>query len=206
MLQNDEITGVVLAGGQGRRMGGMDKGLLEFAGQTLIEHVLQKLTPQLKNFVINANRNQQRYSSYGDVISDSVSDFAGPLAGILAAMEHVDSRYVLCVPCDSPFLPPTLVERMWRQLNAHMASIAVAHDGSRLQPVFALIDRQLQDSLRDYLHSGERKIDRWYEQHNMVTVDFSDSPDTFININCAEELAQISQQIAKGTNHVTSSQ
>ncbi|MDH5184461.1 MAG: molybdenum cofactor guanylyltransferase [Gammaproteobacteria bacterium] len=185
---HDEITGVVLAGGQGRRMGGKDKGLLDFSGQTLIEHVLQVLSPQVNGFIINANRNQQRYATYGQVISDSISDFAGPLAGMLAAMEYVDTRYILSVPCDSPFLPEDLVERMWNELNKHHASIAVAHDGNRLQPVFAMIDTQLQDSLRNYLLSGERKIDLWFKQQNMITVDFSDSPDTFININRPEEL------------------
>lgn len=188
MSLHEEISGVILAGGQGRRMGGEDKGLLNFANQPLIEHVLRALSPQLDHIVINANRNQQHYARYGEVIADSVSDFAGPLAGMLAAMDQVDSRYILSVPCDSPFLPADLLQRLYKQLHEQNANIAVAHDGHRLQPVFALIDTKLRESLRDYLLSGERKIDRWYAQHTMIPVDFSDSPDTFININRPEEL------------------
>jgi len=188
MQISDNITAVILAGGQGRRMGGEDKGLLELSGQPLIEHVLQAISPQVRHVIINANRNLQRYAGYAPVISDTVADFAGPLAGMLAAMEHVDTAYILTVPCDGPYLPADLVERMQQVLCEQHAAIAVAHDGQRLQPVFALIDTQLKDSLRHYLQSGERKIDRWYQQHNMISVDFSDNPDTFININRPEEL------------------
>ena len=200
MQPETEITGVILAGGRASRMGGQDKGLLDFSGQPLIEYVLQGLRPQLQHFVINANRNQQRYGEYGPVISDSIADYAGPLAGMLAAMESLSTRYILTVPCDSPFLPADLVARLWQALTTQQASIAVAHDGKRLQPVFALVDTQLKPRLQNYLAAGDRKIDLWFEQNNMVAVDFSDQPQAFININNAEELAQTAQALREGVS------
>jgi molybdopterin-guanine dinucleotide biosynthesis protein A len=195
MAGPQEITGVILAGGRASRMGGEDKGLLEFAGRPLIEHVLERLRPQVGNILINANRNVQRYAAYAPVVTDTVGGFAGPLAGMLAAMESIDSRRIMTVPCDGPYLADDLVARMASAMDSQGAAIAVAHDGRRLQPVYALIDTELRHSLRAYLDSGGRKIDLWYAQHHTVEVDFSDHAELFININRPEELSSEEQRL-----------
>ena len=190
-----DITGVILAGGRASRMGGEDKGLVNFSGRPLIEHVLERLSPQVDAIIINANRNLERYRTYATVVADSMDGYAGPLAGMLAAMNTADSGYILTVPCDSPFLPTDLAPRLLHHLPPERPAIAVAHDGVRMQPVFALIDCRLRQSLYDYLHAGERKIDLWYHQHDVTTVDYSDQPDTFININRPEELSSEAHRI-----------
>lgn len=183
-----QITAVILAGGQGKRMGGEDKGLINFANKPLIKSVIEKLIPQVKHIMINANRNTSAYEAFGyPVISDTMNDFQGPLAGFLAAMTSAPSKYIACVPCDGPMLSDTLVTRLASHLLKTNAEIAVAHDGNRLQPVYALISTALKDSLAQYLLSGERKIDLWYAKHKLTIVDFSDNPDSFININTHQE-------------------
>lgn len=182
------ITGVILAGGQGRRMGGKDKGLISFADKPLIQSVIDKILPQVEQIIINANRNTSDYESFGyPVVSDAINNFQGPLAGFMAAMECVTTKYIVFVPCDGPMLSDELVNRLARQLLQDNADIAVAHDGHRMQPVYALIPTHLKDSLEQYLLSGRRKIDRWYAIHKVSLVDFSDIPDSFININTRQE-------------------
>ncbi|MCW8891126.1 MAG: molybdenum cofactor guanylyltransferase [Sedimenticola sp.] len=188
---SESITAVILAGGMARRMGGEDKGLVMLDGKPLIEHVLARIAPQAEAILINANRNAERYGAYGHpVISDSLHDFQGPLAGFLAAMHSVESDFIVTIPCDGPCLPADLIQRLYRAQQSAGAEIAVAHDGHRMQPVYALISTQLEASLSTFLASGERKIDKWYGQHNTVTVDFSDAPETFLNINTPEERDQ----------------
>ena len=182
------ITAVILAGGQGRRMGGKDKGLVKFADKPLIQSVIDKILPQVEQVIINANRNTRDYKALGyPVISDAMNNFQGPLAGFMAAMEFVTSKYIVFVPCDGPMLSDELVNRLASQLLADNADIAVAHDGQRMQPVYVLISTHLKDSLEQYLLSNQRKIDRWYANHKVTVVDFSDTPDTFININTQQE-------------------
>lgn len=182
------VTAVILAGGLARRMGGQDKGLIALSGRPLIAHVLERIAPQVSQILINANRNVEAYRAFGHpVISDTLSDFPGPLAGFLAAMQACNSDFIVTLPCDGPCLPDNLVARLVDAQQAAGADIAVAHDGNRLQPVHALISTRLQPSLAAYLQSGERKIDRWYDQQKTVQVDFSDAPDTFLNINTPEE-------------------
>lgn len=187
-----DITAVVLAGGLARRMGGQDKGLVEVFGKPMIEHVLAILRPQLDHIIINANRNQEIYAAYSyPVIGDSIEGYCGPLAGMASAMQECDTAYVMATPCDSPFLPEDLVARLYNALQTEQASISVAHDGDRIQPVFALLDCKLLESLLAFLHSGERKIDRWYGQQHCVMADFSDCPDTFLNINSPEDIIEL---------------
>ncbi len=193
----DNITGVVLAGGQGRRMGGRDKGLVTLAGRLMIEHVITRLEPQVGSLVISANRNIEAYRALGfPVVSDADSGFLGPLAGFLAAMRMADTPFILTSPCDTPLVCVDLAERLWRELTAADAEVAVPHDGSYLQTVFALISTSLADSLEDYLSEGGRKIDRWYETRRMATVDFSDARDTFINVNDAKQHAEMEAMMA----------
>ncbi len=188
MSTQDQITAVILAGGRGRRMGGIDKGLVEFHGRPLIEHVIEALAGQVRTLMINANRNLVRYQRFGfPVIADSLNDYQGPLAGFLAAMETAQTPYIVTVPCDGPLLADDLVERLVQAREREAAEIAVAHDGQRMQPVYALIPVDLKQSLQRYLDGGDRKIDLWYARHRVALADFSDLPSTFVNINTEEE-------------------
>jgi molybdenum cofactor guanylyltransferase len=188
MTKPDDVTAVILAGGRGRRMGGVDKGLVEFNGRPLIEHVIAAISPQVRTLMINANRNLVQYQRFGyPVIADSLNDYQGPLAGFLAAMAVAQTADIVTVPCDGPLLADDLVARLLAARERDQAEIAVAHDGHRLQPVYALIPVSLQPSLQAYLQGGDRKIDLWYAQHRIATADFSDLPATFVNINTEEE-------------------
>ncbi|NBS96804.1 MAG: molybdenum cofactor guanylyltransferase MobA [Betaproteobacteria bacterium] len=188
-----EITGLVLAGGQGRRMGGVDKGLQNHQGMPLALHALMRLSPQVGQVMINANRNLAAYESMGvPVWPDAMSDYPGPLAGILVGMEHCETPYLATVPCDSPQFPADLVSRLADSLVAQDAEIAMAAtraaDGSiQVQPVFCLIQTDLLESLVGYLHRGERKIDRWTAQHRCATIVFDDVS-AFVNANTMGEL------------------
>lgn len=195
-ISQQDITAVVLAGGEARRMGGNDKGLLQLNGKAMIAHILERLEPQVGKLMINANRNEDEYARFNyPVIKDRVTGFCGPLAGIASALEHCDSPYLLSVPCDSPYIPDDLAARFAAALTDKQADIAVANNGERLQPVFNLLNTGLLESLLAYLDSGERKIDRWFKQHQFVEVDFSDAPRAFININTPEELEQAEQDL-----------
>lgn len=190
LIQPQQITALVLAGGQSRRMGGRDKGLLPFGGGLLIGHVLDAVRPQVHALMISANRNQDAYSRFGcPVLADSLEGFQGPLAGFLAGLEHMPTEYLLTLPCDGPIVVPDLARRLATGLSRANAEIAVAHDGQRLQPVYALLHRGVLEGLRQALAEGERKIDRWYPRHRWVTVDFSDVPEQFSNINTPEDYA-----------------
>ena len=183
-ISTDNITAVILAGGQGRRMGGQDKGLLEFDGRPLIEQLIDALRRQTASIVINANRNLEAYRGYGlPVINDRLEGYQGPLAGFASVMQAVESDFILTLPCDGPWLAEDYLDRFIASHNSGGAPICVAFDGERLQPVHALIRCDLVDSLKLFLASGERKIDRWYAMHDFARTDFSDCPDMFLNIN-----------------------
>ncbi|HHC71786.1 MAG TPA: molybdenum cofactor guanylyltransferase [Thiotrichales bacterium] len=187
-LSPAEITGLILAGGRGRRMGGADKGLLPFRGRPLVEHLIDRLVPQVGELLINANRNRDRYGRYGlRLVSDPLTGYQGPLAGMLAGLEAAESRWLAVVPCDAPFLPEELVGRLAEAAAREGTSIAVAHDGERLQPVHALLTVELAGELRRFLAAGERKIDRWYGRQRLTLVDFSDAPEAFGNLNRPED-------------------
>lgn len=194
------ITGIILAGGLARRMGGKDKGLINVAGKPLIEYVIEALRPQVNSLIINTNRNLDSYKNYGvPIVVDSVSGFHGPLAGMASCMCVVDREYMVTVPCDSPNLPDDLVTRMYAGLTGENAEISVAHDGNYIQPVFALMKTNLLDSLLEFLDGGDRKISNWFEKHRLATVDFSDKPETFININTPEDIKQAESSCLRGT-------
>jgi len=195
----DDITGVVLAGGRARRMGGEDKGLVRVDGEAMVVHALRGLEPQVAALLINANRNQERYAELGhcDVVADTDGDYAGPLAGMASAMQRATTRYILTVPCDSPLLAPYLGDRLFGALLAEDADISVAHDGARMQPVFALLDCALRQSIVDYLVSGGRKIDAWYAEQRLALADLTDSPDMFLNINTPEDRDLLEKRLAE---------
>ncbi|MES9958192.1 MAG: molybdenum cofactor guanylyltransferase MobA [Sedimenticola sp.] len=192
----NRITGVILAGGQAQRMGGQDKGLIELAGRPMIEYVIENLSPQVDSLLINANRNRSRYLEYGyPVFEDAVADFAGPLAGIAAAIDHADTDLVLTVPCDGPWLPADLGRRLERRLLQEDADICVAHDGNRKQPVFALFHLRVADSINAFLASGDRKLQLWLGSQKLAIEGFSDHPDAFINVNTPEEKARVESML-----------
>ena len=189
--EKNNITAVVLAGGRGRRLGGQDKGLVDLDGRPLIEHILGLVTPQVSAVIINANRNQQIYADLGHpVISDNMADYQGPLAGFAVALAACNTDYIMTLPCDGPYVPVDLVSRLSAAMKDNDAELAVAYDGQRMQPVYALIPRSLLGSLQDFLDAGDRKIDLWYARHNTALADFSDVIDTFFNINTEDDLSK----------------
>lgn len=191
----DDITGLILCGGRGTRMGGADKGLQNYHGMPLAMHALLRLTPQVGQLMINANRNLGAYESMGvPVWPDPMADFPGPLAGWLAGIERCETAYMAVVPCDSPHFPADLVQRLSEALLRDDADIAMAatleDDRIQVQPVFCLLKATLLESLVQYLHEGGRKIDRWTARHRCVQVLFDD-PQAFFNANTLEELQRI---------------
>ena len=187
MTPSERVTGIVLAGGKGSRMGGVDKGLQPLRGKPMVEWVLARFTPQVSEIIINANQNVQVYAKYEHrVVSDQIGGFAGPLAGLQAGLNAAKHPLVVTVPCDSPFLPPDLVSRLIGNLGEN--DLAVAKTGDQAHPVFALMKREVRESLEAFLASGGRKIDAWYAALKVVEVTFDDEADAFRNINTREEL------------------
>jgi len=188
-IPKSDITGVVLAGGQARRMGGQDKGLIILKGKPMIEYVIDVLKLQVDILLINANRNHDKYSGYGfDIVPDELSGYCGPLAGMASSLSKIETPYLVTAPCDTPFIPDDLVQRLVGALESKNADISVAHNGERIQPVFCLLKKDLLSSINDFLNQGERKIDRWFNQHALAVADFSDIPKTFDNFNTPEDL------------------
>ncbi len=183
------VSGLILAGGQGSRMGDVDKGLQAFRGRPLIAHVLERFAPQVDELLINANRNLAKYQEFGyRVLPDSVSGFAGPLAGLERGLAAATHELVATAPCDSPFLPGDLVARLSAALHQQRAELAVARTFEQPHPVFCLCRRALHAHLSDFLASGGRKIDKWYATLRFVEVNFDDQADAFSNINTLGEL------------------
>jgi molybdopterin-guanine dinucleotide biosynthesis protein A len=186
------VSGLVLAGGQGSRMGGVDKGLAPFRGRPMVAHVIARLAPQVDEVLVNANRNIEAYAAFGHrVIADEIPGFAGPLAGFERGLAHARGELVATVPCDSPFLPADLVARLRAELEAAGADLAVARTGAQAHPVFCLMRRGVHASLAQFLASGQRKIDKWYAALAVVEVAFDDEADAFANINTRDELADL---------------
>jgi len=176
-------------------MGGQDKGLITFGNRPIIEHLLKRISPQSGSIIINANRNIDTYSALGyPVIRDDMEDYQGPLAGFCAAMKYASTPLIAVLPCDGPFVPDDLMHRLLIAMNQQATDIAVAHDGERLQPVYALIKTSLLADLQAFLSTGDRKIDRWYAQNRTATADFSDIPEIFHNINTPEQYEDLQQK------------
>lgn len=190
------VTGVILAGGAGRRMGGLDKGLVPVAGRPLVEWVIDALAPQVATLLISANRNLDRYGAHGyPVVEDADRGFQGPLAGILTAMRAASTPWILTLPCDGPRPPPDLRERLARSLHEQGGALAVATDGRRQQSLHALVPVALAASLAAFLAEGERKVALWQARHRIALADFSDCPDGFVNINSSDEARAIEQRL-----------
>ncbi|MCE9660928.1 MAG: molybdenum cofactor guanylyltransferase MobA [Burkholderiales bacterium] len=191
----EQITGMVLAGGRGSRMGGVDKGLQNFRGMPLAMHALLRLQAQVGETMINANRNLAAYESMGvPVWPDALPDYPGPLAGFLSGIERCETPYLVVVPCDTPLFPEDLVARLAEAFAAEGTEIAVAatREGGVLQaqPVFCMMRTEVMESLVRFIHGGQRKIDRWTALHATRLVAFEDAA-AFANANTAEELHQL---------------
>ncbi|RDK01232.1 molybdenum cofactor guanylyltransferase MobA [Paraburkholderia lacunae] len=196
----EHITGLVLAGGRGMRMGGVDKGLQMLHGEPLASHVLKRIAPQTGALVISANRHADVYTTLGapfnaKVVADTLPGFPGPLAGLLAGLRAADTAYVLSAPCDTPGLPADLAVRLAHALDSNQADLATvttadAQGNVSLHPVFALLRTSLADDLAAFLAAGERKVRAWYARHKTVEVAFTDER-AFYNINSLQELADL---------------
>ena len=180
-------------------MGGEDKGLIEVAGKPMVAHAIDVLRPQTAEVIVNANRNAGVYREITGcrVIADTVGGFAGPLAGMASALEASATRLVLTAPCDSPLVTGELGPRLHAAMARDDAEIAVAHDGERMQPVFAMLTRRLLPDLLAFLRAGERKIDAWYATRHAVIADLSDILDTFLNVNTPQERDRLEQRLAR---------
>lgn len=195
MIARDDITGLILAGGRGSRMGGTDKGLQPFQGAPMVQHTLRRLAPQTGPLLINANRNPERYATFGaPVIADTIADFAGPLAGMLAGLAQCRTPWLVTAPCDTPFLPADLVARLAQGIEDEDADIAVpvtvdADGRRRLQPVFCLMPVTAAAGLKAYVDAGHRKIESWVTGQRLAQVVFGDAR-AFANINTLDELRE----------------
>ena len=195
MIARDDVTGVVLAGGLGRRMSddgqGVDKGLQLFRGKPLVQHAIERLAPQVGTILLNANQHLEAYRVFGwPVVTDALAGFAGPLAGLASAMQAARTPWVLTVPCDSPLFPDDLVARLAAAAGLAGARVAVARTASGAQPVFLLAQVSLAPDLHAFLSAGRRKIDAWYEPLSPAIVEFADEQ-AFRNINTRDELRSL---------------
>ena len=189
------ISAVILAGGQAKRMGGVDKGLQPLQGKPLFQFIYDRLHSQVEHISVNANRNQAIYAVAGlPVFGDNIEGFQGPLSGILTALERSETDFVLFVPCDSPFFPDNLLEKLKSAVVFHGVSIAYVHDGEREHPTFCLMARSLKEKLAAYLAAGERRMLQFMRQNGAVSVDFSENKAAFTNINTLDELQQFNVQ------------
>lgn len=189
MIVSSDVTGIVLAGGQGRRMGGVDKGLVAFRGRPMVAHAIERLAPQVGRIVVNANQHAEAYARFGHpVVPDAIGGYAGPLAGLHAGLAAVDTPLAVTVPCDSPFLPLDLVARLRAGLEGGGAELAVARTFDQPHPVFALVRTAVRAHLEAFLAGGGRKIDAWYATLAVVEVGFDDEAAAFSNINTRDEL------------------
>lgn len=196
MISINDITAVIIAGGKGSRLNGADKGLLCSNNVPFIASILTRIQPQVAQLCINANRNQTQYAQYGyPVFADQLNNenklYQGPLAGIASAMQQVNTPYIITLPCDAPYPPYDLVRRLCIAHHQQHSDIALAHDGIRSQFLHALLPVVLQNDLLHFLQQGERRVGRWYVQHNVALADFSDQPDAFVNINTTQQYQQL---------------
>jgi molybdenum cofactor guanylyltransferase len=203
VIPREAITGLVLCGGRGSRMGGLDKGLQLFNGQPLVRTALQRLAPQVGRLMISANRHLDQYAAEGvAVVTDTLPQQPGPLAGLLGGIEHCDTDWLACVPCDAPWFPLDLVARLQMAAQAApapalaaVAAVAVSGSAHRIQPVFALVHRDLAARLRDYLASGERRARGWWDSAQAAMAVFEDGPNgrAFHNLNTLDALRALDQ-------------
>lgn len=193
MIQREQITGLILAGGRGSRMGGVDKGLQTLDGEPLVQHALRRIAPQVGALMISANRHPEVYRGYGfPVLPDADAAYPGPLAGFLAGLIHCPTEWMVTVPCDTPLFPEDLVARLAAAAGDARAVVAVTEEAGerRRQSVFCLLRTDLRGDLAAYLAEGDRKIERWLERQGCVDVLFDDAG-AFFNANTLDELRRL---------------
>ena len=189
MTKFPNINGVILAGGQGRRLGNIDKGLLCWRGKPLIEHVSERIAPQVNQLFINCNRNHDQYARLQfPLISDNYLGYQGPLAGVIAALEKSTSDLLLVVPCDCPKLPLDLVSKLLTNHKQQNKHLSVCHDGKQLQPLVMIIERYCLNNLKNWFKKGDRSVKAWLNTQPYNVIDFSSNIEGFINVNTAEDL------------------
>ncbi len=189
------ISAVILSGGRATRMGGVDKGLVNFQGKPLVQHVIERIQPQVDEVFINANRELPTYKSFGvPVFTDDQADFIGPLAGFYIGLLHAKHPYLLTIPCDSPLMPFDIANRLYQSLDALNADIAVAKSDGHAHPVISLCRTALLPSLRNAIQQGERKVSAWQKSQQYIEVDFDDSAKAFINLNTLHDVAELESQ------------
>ena len=186
-ISKNEITAVILAGGQASRMDGEDKGLIVFRELPLIAHVVNITKPKVNQTLISANRNLEEYANFGKVISDDLEGYQGPLAGISKALKVCSTPYLLVFPCDSPLIDAALIDSLIEKMEVTKADICVAHDGSIMHATFALMQVKLEKNLEEYLEEGGRKMALWYRQQNLERIDVSSNLEVLTNINQPED-------------------
>mgnify|MGYP003323285378 FL=1 len=186
-ISKNEITAVILAGGQASRMNGEDKGLIIFRELPLIAHVVNITKPKVAEILISANRNLEEYANFGRVIRDDLEGFQGPLAGISKALKVCSTPYLLVFPCDSPLIDATLIDSLIEKMEATKADICVAHDGSIMHATFALMQTKMEKSLEEFLEEGGRKMAHWYRQQSLERIDVSSYLEVLTNINRPED-------------------
>ena len=192
------ISAIILSGGRATRMNGVDKGLVCLQSKPLIQHVIERLTPQVDEILINANRELAQYQALGyPVLQDEVEDFLGPLAGFSLGLQHAKHDYVLTVPCDSPLLPVNLAQRLMTALIEHKAEVAVATSDDNTHPVFCLCKKTVLPSLTAYLQQGERRVSAWQKSQQYIEVDFTECNEAFTNLNTFEDLAALELKLSE---------
>lgn len=186
------ISAIILAGGRASRMHGIDKGLVPLQNTPLVQHVIKRISPQVDEIFINANREIAQYKTFGyPVLQDEISEFPGPLAGLSLGLNYSMHDYVLAVPCDSPLLPLDLAQRLLSQLIKNHAEIAVASSNGSVHPVFCLCKKSVLPSLSHYLAHGERRVSAWQKSQRYIEVAFNDDDKAFMNLNTLEDVAAL---------------
>jgi molybdopterin-guanine dinucleotide biosynthesis protein A len=200
MIERHDVTGIIVCGGEGSRLGGRDKPLEPIHGTPLVGHVYRRLAPQVARVIVSCNRNELAYAPWGDAVVRDAARGRGPLSGVLAALEEATTRYVFVCPGDAPCLSDTIVARLGAAVSV-AAPLAIPHDGERAQVLFTLFDRAaLQPALGDYFDRGGRSVHGWIESVPHAIVDYSDDSTAFFNVNSWDDLADAARRIAPQTN------
>jgi molybdopterin-guanine dinucleotide biosynthesis protein A len=192
-----QVSAIILCGGLATRMGGVDKGLIQLQQKSLVEHVINRLTPQVDEILINANREIPQYQTFGlPVLADDIAGYIGPLAGFLLGLQQTKYSHLLTVPCDSPLIPLDLTQRLYENLMSQNAQIAVASSDGNAHPVFSLCKRDVLPSLQAYVQQGGRKVSAWQKSLRYIEVDFSDQSEAFVNLNTLEDLSTLETKLS----------
>jgi molybdopterin-guanine dinucleotide biosynthesis protein A len=197
MIRPEQITGLILAGGRGTRMGNIDKGMQSLRGYPMVMHVLLRLAPQVGHVLVSANQNLDAYRSLGHPVITDLQPDLGPIGGLQAALEICTTKYLLTAPCDTPLLPTNLAARLGQALMDQQADAAVVTTGPWLQPLFCLMHIRARSAIETFLDQGGRKADGWHAAVRIVKVPFDQQADAFVNINTLEELASLGPAAGK---------